>query len=307
MSNELTVFTGFEDLASRVNYAYKVTQRQYDEHPPNGDLVPIADAINGLTLICGCYMGIEQTMKLLVRLRGGTPEKTHALECLYLSLDPLERDVFSTCYRVYRSLHNFDSGGIALDTAEEFIRHIGNGYVAWRYILTEGPQSVPKLYLGSMLETWRVLVNLVQHRIRRSNCRTVADHLDDYIMQSVYREAEHDDEWQGASQDQNSGVEFRALLDWFYRKGRPLEAGIDLFTHHARGTGSSIQASPLLRRVLLRAADKAVRGPFPTQRQADIIVFHQRIRNGGLSWNADKKVFKKPLLEPYGSVCPLPH
>ena len=142
-----------------MHYAYKVTQRQYDEHPPNGDLVPIADAINGWTLICGCYMGIEQTMKLLVRLRGGTPQKMHDLECLYSSLDPLERDAFSTCYRVYRSLHNFDSGGIALDTADEFIRHIGNGYVAWRYILTEAPQLVPKLHLGSMFETWRVLVN----------------------------------------------------------------------------------------------------------------------------------------------------
>lgn len=118
-------------------------------------------------------------------------------------------------------------------------------------------------------------------------------------MQNVYREAERDDEWQEASQDQNSGVGFRELFDWFYRKGRPLEAGIDLFTHHARGTGNSLQASPLLRRVLLRATDKAVRGPLPTRRRADIVVFHQRIRGGGLSWNADKNVFEKPLLAPF--------
>lgn len=149
-----------------------------------------------------------------------------------------------------------------------------------------------------MFETWRVLVNLVQHRTRRSKWRTVAEHLDDYIMQSVYREAERDDEWQEASQNQNSGVEFRELLDWFCCKGRPLEAGIDLFTHHARETGNSLQAPPLLRRVLLRAADKTVRGPLPTHRRADISMFHQRIRNGGLSWNADKKVFETPLPDP---------
>ena len=44
-----------------------------------------------------------------------------------------------------------------------------------------------------------------------------------------------------------------------------------------------------------------MRGPLPTHRRADIAMFHHRIRSGGLAWNADKKVFEKPLLEPYGS------
>ena len=55
------------------------------------------------------------------------------------------------------------------------------------------------------------------------------------------------------------------------------------------GLGDSIEASPLLRRVLLRAADKALGDPLPTHRRADIAMFHQRIRGGGLAWNADKK------------------
>ena len=59
MSNNLK---DFEDRAQRVSYAHKNTQRQYDEYPPKDDVVPIAAAINGWTLICGCYMGIEQTM-----------------------------------------------------------------------------------------------------------------------------------------------------------------------------------------------------------------------------------------------------
>ena len=64
-------------------------------------------------------------------------------------------------YRVYRSLHNFDTDGIALDTAEEFIQYIGNGYAAWRHILTEDP----KIHLGSMLEIWRALAGLVGHHV----------------------------------------------------------------------------------------------------------------------------------------------
>ena len=152
---------GFEDQARCVSYAYDNTQHQYNEHPPNDDVVPIAAAINAWTLICGCYMGIEQTMKLLIRMRGGVSEKilknTHNLECLYSLLDPSERDVVAAYYRVYRSLHNFDTGNTALETAEEFIQPVGNGYVAWRYILVEIPETVPKMHLGSMLETWRAL------------------------------------------------------------------------------------------------------------------------------------------------------
>ena len=121
---------GFKDQAHRVSYAYKNTQRQYDEHPPNDDMVPIAAAINAWTLICGCYMGIEQTMKLLIRMRKGTPVRTHDLKSLYSSLAPSERDVVAAYYRVYRSLHNFDTGNISLETADEFIQHVGNGYVA---------------------------------------------------------------------------------------------------------------------------------------------------------------------------------
>ena len=289
--------TGFEDQARRVSYAYDNTQRQYDEHPPNDDVVPIAAAINAWTLICGCYMGTEQTMKLLIRMRGGVSEKilknTHNLECLYSLLDPSERDVVAAYYRVYRSLHNFDTGNTALETAEEFIQHVGNGYVAWRYILVENPETVPKMHLGLMLETWRALADLVQHHVVCGyKYRTLENYLEDYIVQGVFRDAEMDDEWQAASQDENSNIEFSEIRDWLHHKGGALKAGIDLFNHHARGTGDSMDTSPLLRRVLLRAADKAVSNLFPTRRRADIAMFHRRIQGGGLAWNTDKGVFE---------------
>ena len=292
MSNSnLTIF---EEQAQRVRYAYCNTQCEYDERPPRDDLVPVAAAINAWTLICGCYMGIEQTMKLLIRMRGGTPAKTHDLDNLYSSIESSERDLVASYYHVYRSLHNFDSGNIALDTANEFIEYISKGYGAWRYILVENPERVPKIYVGLMLETWRALVDLVDFRgSNGTSYRTVATILgQDYIMERVYRDAESDEEWQAASQDENSGVRFRELLDWFYLKRKPLEGGIDLFTNHARRTGDSIQGSPVLRRVLLRAAEKAVEEPLPIRRRADIDMFHHRIRNGGLAWNSERGVFE---------------
>ena len=116
--------------------------------------------------------------------------------------------------------------------------------------------------------------------------------LEGYIIKEVFHDAEVDEEWQAASQDEISGIEFREIHVWFFKGRRPLEAGIELFTHHVQGAGDSIEASPLLRRVLLRAADKAVRGPIPTRRRADIAMFHYRISKDALGWNAVKKVFE---------------
>ena len=243
-------------------------------------------------------------MKLLIRRRGATPPKTHNLGCLYSLLGPPERDMVAAYYRVYRSLHNFDTGSIALETADEFIQYVGNGYVAWRYILFENEKSktVPKMHLGLMLETWRALVDLVQHHVVCGHkYRTLADYLEVYIEGCVFRDAEMDEDWQAASQDENSDVRFSEICDWLHHKGRALQAGIDLFNHHARGTGNSVQASPLLRQALLRAADKAMlpaadkamREPLRTyRRRADIAMFHRRILGGGLAWNADKGVFE---------------
>ena len=280
------------EFEQRVQYAYYNTQREYDEHPPKNDMVPVAGAINAWSLICGCYMGIEQTMKLLIRMRGGNPPCIHDLERLYSLLDPSDHGLVNTYYRVYRSLHNFDSGNIALDTAEDFIKHIGKGYVVWRYILVENKEVPPKIHLGLMLETWRALVDLVNLRSNNNTpCRTVDKIIEQNYIMDICRDAGSDDEWQAISQDENSDVKFRELYDWFCLKGRFLEGGIDLFTHHARGTGDSIQASPVLRRVLLRAAEKAV-GSLPTSRRSDIAMFHQRIRSGGLGWNSDRGVFE---------------
>ena len=283
----------FEDEARRVRYAYKSTQSHYDQHPPHDDVVPIAAAINAWTLICGCYMGIEQTIKLLILMRGGRPELTHPLATHYALLGTVERDMVAKSYRVYRSLHNFDSGGLDIETADKFIQHIGNGYVAWRYILIETPSRVPKVHLGLMLEMWRALVDVVERLTFGAVPRTVADFLEDYVSETVVRAAEMDDKWQAASLDENNATAFRGVRDWVNANGGDLVAGIELFQHCAQGTGESMQASPLLRRVLLRAACNASWAHAAhMERRADLAMFHYRIRNGGLRWNAAEGVFE---------------
>ncbi|MDD9995327.1 MAG: hypothetical protein OXS35_06220 [Dehalococcoidia bacterium] len=325
MSHNLAAF---EEETRHVVYAHKQAERHYDKHPPNSDAVPIAEAINAWTLISGCYMGIEQTMKLLIMMRMGVKRvppnfrkgNGHDLGKLYSLLDDSERLVVDNYYKVYRSIHNFDSDTVSLDTAEQFIQHIGNGYVAWRYILIEDSSAVPKIHIGLLLELWRALADIAMHHVHGKNYETLAHILDEYIQQSVIVVAEQDDDWQAASQDENSNTNFGEIRQWFLQNGGVLKAGIHLFEHRARGSSHSSETSPLLQKVLFRAADRAMReaeidranrsawqniDAYPPgqvvyfqnsanykARRTDIDMFHDRIKGSGLTWNADKGVFE---------------
>ena len=306
----------------------QTTELHYDKVPPNSDLVPFAEAINAWTLISGCYMGIEQAMKLLILMRRGIKKVPpdlrkgtgHDLNKLYSLLDDSERLVVANYYKVYRSLHNFDSGSVPLDTAAQFIQHIGNGYTLWRYILIDDPGDAPKVHIGLMLETWRALVDIANHLKHGKHYETLAHLLREYIEESLVRFAQEDDDWQAAAQDEQGDTKFGDIREWFRQNGGVLKAGIDLLTHHARGSRHSLESSPLLRQVLFRAAERAVRAAetdranrskwknidiYPAgevayfqkpatykARRTDIDMFHDRIKGGGLTWNADKGVFE---------------
>ena len=303
----------FEDQAQNVTDAYQHTQRQYDDSPSIFEAVPIADAINNWAVICGCYMGIEQTMKLLIQMRIDTlePESaerhdkdlagSHDLGELYAEVHCLDREVVEEYYRVYRSLHEIDSGDRAPETAKEFIEQIGKGYVAWRYILRER-QAIPKIHVGAMLEIWCALTEVVKHRAMGDDYpyRNVASQLAQYIDQ-VFRDAAEYQEWQ------DQPFDFAEIRNWVNHKGGPLEAGIDLLHHlhhHEAGTENFIKDSPLMSRVLLRAAaeatkkiqkeNRALRNRLPTHRhrRKDIEMFHYRIEQGDLSWNANAREFE---------------
>ncbi len=304
----------FKDQALNVKCAYEHTRLQYDDFPSVFQAEPIFDAINKWALICGCYMGIEQTMKLLIRMRIDTLEpesaekhdletryndkkldNSHDLVKLYKEVRCSDREVVEEYYRVYGSLHEFDSGDP--ETASEFIEYIGKGYVAWRYILTENP-PIPKIHVGAMLETWCALADLVQHRALGVDypCQNVASRLAKYIYDCVFYEAGMDQEWEEKASHK------MGISEWVKRKGGPLEAGIYLFYHHEAGTENFIEDSPLMSRVLLRAAanaenkiqakNSALKNHMPTPGWADIKVFRYRVGKGDLAWNANARAFE---------------
>ena len=325
MSNNLKVY---ENETQHVTYAHEQAEGHYDKYPPRDDSVPVAAAINAWTLICGCYMGIEQAMKLLIlmrrRIKKMPPDlrkgNGHDLNKLYSLLDDSERLVVANYYKVYRSLHNFDSGSVSLDTAAQFIQHIGNGYTAWRYILIEDSSTVPEVHIGLLLELWRALADIAMHHVHGKRLETLGCLLSEYIQQGVIVAAEEEDDWQAASQDENNNTNFGEIRQWFLQNGGVLKAGIDLLSHHAQRSWHSLEATPLLRQVLFRAAERAVRAAetdranrskwknidmYPDgevayfrnpvtykARRTDIDMFHDRIKGSGLTWIADKGVFE---------------
>ena len=301
MQVDPSIVKRFEEPARRVSLAREAAKQQYDEHPPKGDLVEIVGAINAGSFICGYYMGIEQTLKLLIQMHGEKTVPTgtdgHNLQKLHSLLTSSEQEVVADCYRVYRSLHNFDSRSVRLETSVEFFRHIGKGYTRWRYILYDTSQKsdkVPAVHLGLMLEVWRALVDLVERKVWGKVPTTLADYLQDYINVQVIREAESDPEWQAAALDKISSVEFADIRRWIEQNGGPLKVGVDLIGHYARGTGDSLKASPLIRRVLLQAAEKAVINPNERYKNEDIemLLFRAGHDESPLTWNPVVKVFE---------------
>ena len=144
--------------------------------------------------------------------------------------------------------------------------------------------------------------------------------LSEYIRQGVIVVAEQDDDWQAASQDENSGTGFGEIREWFRQNGGDLKAGVDILSHHAQDSWHSLEASPLLRQVLFRAAERAVLEAetdranrlklqsidiYPAGevtcfqkpatykgRWSDIHMLYDRIKGSGLTWNPEKGVFE---------------
>ncbi len=296
-----------ENLASlkkaawHAQYAHEYTQRLYDNNPPNGQLVPqILPAIEVWPFVYGCYMGIEQTLKVLIRLRKKNSENkfghTHDLGHLYGLLDSSEQEVVANYYRVYRSLYNFDAGDISIDTADEFIQHISKGYAAWRYILVEDHPDIPKIHLGLMFEIWRALAELAS----ASQPKPLNQRMEIYFRTEVFDKAEQSEIWESAALDDSSEVELGDIRRWVREQGEELKAGIRLFRYHAKHTLDPRTASSVLHRVLLSAASNAVdqfRLPIeqPEERRfwsrQDIAALYEAIHRGGLSWDETNEVF----------------
>ena len=271
--------------------AYKVTQRFYEEFPPQRDLSPLFEAASAWPIVCGAFIGIETTMKHLLTLAGKSYPRGrdgHDILKLYDKLNERQKRTVTTYFNVYRSLH-FDTLDPAvqekeLQSAGSFIRNIakgGGGYEGWRYMLIEDPEKAPRVHIGLMLEIWRALLD-----VSWGVCRPVARLLAVQV-ERLADDAEESDLWQSAAAE--ASVNFGEVRDWFSNNGGYLRAGIVLFDALYKRRETLPGASQLCAKVLLDAAMETAGKETPDH---NINAFRQRIRESALIWDTDAGLFR---------------
>ena len=217
MTENMSAFT---ERALQIEFVHRVTHDLYNRQPDTDNITPNKySALAVWPLIDSGYMGIEQTLKLLLCHKGVQAKRTHNLWDLYKKLDCSQKRTADAFYRVYYSLHkslySCREGFHRLSNLRSFVKHISRGYVNWRYLPYEEKGEIPKMHVGLLLESWSALVKVLSCETRvfappqRLNIR-----LRSYFDQEVFGAIERSDLWQNMSQDKFSGVQFMDIRTW---------------------------------------------------------------------------------------------
>ncbi len=267
--------------AWRLTEAHRLATRRFHEDPLHRDWIAEYDAIQHWELITITYSGIEQAMKCLLEMRGKTyPRGTegHKIGKLFHELASEEQAFVSHYYSVYKSLHDY----IPPDTAEDFLKCIGNGYTKWRYFLLDGP-PMPTTNTGAMLETWAALVGkLTAKAFTNHGPYTVKHRLHDQLFQRV--------QVASAGGDESQRRYVRDLIDIF--NAQP-QAGVinycsDLIRRAATGGRLSRHENTTASALTQFSTNSTQDRSFADK---DYRYFIQRAQTADILWDQDTKRF----------------
>ncbi len=153
----------FQRPVRRLWVAFGCLRDSYNKQPTQQDLEAEYEAIRWLSTITLAYSGIEQAMKCLLQLREikfPRGARGHLIGKLFKKLAPQEQEVLRYSYAIYRSLYDY----IPQETADDFLEAIGDGYMPWRYFLSED-QTPPQTHPGAMLEIWSALTDILDAKM----------------------------------------------------------------------------------------------------------------------------------------------
>ena len=276
-------------------------------HPVKPDLFPKFMAAQAWPLVAPLYNGIEQAFKMLLLtpsdprftlkrpkdLPEGTDLKNlknkpygHNLQALYDELSDDDRDHIERHFQEHWSLHQYDTRGANITTAEQFITHINgpsqDGFFAWRYFLIDETVKLPSVSLLTMSEIWDATCCCISNEVsnRQDDCyrlsRRFAQGLLDLIndMLETYP-AQH---------------EIGAWLT--HMNGDGLQAWIDLLVKAHWDAMHDVQASDRLRPRLAKMAHRALEQMADDSADPDEAMLSHRIRNEpNLAWDPGAGVF----------------
>ena len=261
------------------------------------------------------YCGIEQSFKFLIALRKGLQsvrmlldEKTsrgrrsqydtHDLLFLFQELDPLEQSQMSNDFRLFTSLYDH----IPVRSLSGFLQIIcsdqGNGYVLWRYSLTEFESALPSNSVEALLAVWKAGIQVVRgHVIDRAKARTIAHEINDLFSSQL-------DQFLAdvSVQRQNDGFGYEDytsdFASWVSQFDHPLNAYSRLIHDHYRGlgldsTGASGQLAEALRRWLAWVGAAAKNRDLGADaRQFVTRALGRRGNWQGIRWNENRREFE---------------
>ena len=310
MTENMSAFT---ERALQIDFVRGVTHDLYDRQPDTDNIIPNKyRALAVWPFIDSGYMGIEQTLKLLLCHKGVQVKRTHNLWNLYKKLDCSQKGTADAFYRVYYSLHknlySFREGFHHLSKLSSFMKHISKGYVNWRYLPYEQNGKIPKMHVGLLLESWSALVKVLSCEMRAIAPPQRLDiRLRSYFDQEVFGAIEMTSSWLNMSQDEYSGVQFMDIRTWMEDRGGPLQAGIILLQNLSNETWGHREKPEelysILRKFGKNATEETLSGvaefsnrdaPFPGHNfyRRDVKVLSYLLKNGDLTWDEERQEFK---------------
>ena len=182
----------FVAVVMKCTVAREVVMRLYQRNPVTQDMVPSYNALQMWPFIVSSYSGIEQSIKVLLKMSGisypSTGRAGHRLNELFAKLPENEKKVVRESFEVYRSLHNYITPRV--DGFLDLISvGFGNtGYDDWRYMLMDFESSllsakVPMNHAGAMLEIWSALADILTAKVYNDRrLDTVADRVQTKIV-----------------------------------------------------------------------------------------------------------------------------
>ena len=284
--------------AFKMEAACRRTRELVANNPVQPDYSREYMAVQGWPFVTALYNGLEQALKMLL-LSPSNPLFTletlarspygHDLEKLHAELEDDDRKHIELHFREHWNLHEYDTHGLAIGTAEQFIAHINSGgrqggLVSWRYILIEEMTQVPSTSLWTMSELWDAVCCRIKRNVSggQGGCsrlsRRLTSKFDRLVTgRRVPNDVNHDD-----------------LNHWHrHQNGSALAAWIDLLVKAHWDAMPEVQAPDWLRLELAKIAHEALEQMASKPADPDDAQLLHRIQTEpNLAWDPTNGTFR---------------
>ena len=277
--------------------ARRITRSLLIENPVKPDHSADYVAVQGWPLIIALYTGVEQALKMLLltplnprfsREELKSRKFGHNLKKLYSNLETVDRDHIELHFKEHRSLHDYDTPGFTLETAEQFIAHINgsktpqpdgkkqSGSISWRYILLDGVAEVTPTSLWTMYDIWDAICCRIRREVfnKPDDCFRLSRRFDWQLLD--------------LTNDRLDRYPAQHEIDaWMVHKdGDGLSAWIDLLVKVHWGALQQVPASDRLRPELAKMADRALKQMASDSADPDeAMLLHRIQQEPHLAWN----------------------